>query len=100
MQICDCCSNQGPLMPSPNRDRFCRVATRASAAILATANLLAAATLLAESPDRQAAQWTILMGGSVAVDGRPERIREIRNLPDGEFRLELIDLVGTNILPP
>src|SRR5262245_61909653 len=54
----------------------------------------------AEPRDRQVAEWVILMGGSVRMVGQPERIREVRTLPSEEFQLELVDLVGTNILPP
>src|SRR5688500_5259901 len=54
----------------------------------------------AESPDRQVAEWTILMCGSVCVERQTDRIGEIRDLPVEDFQLELVDLVGTNILPP
>src|SRR3954454_17815913 len=60
----------------------------------------AAPTLRAEPPDRQVAEWAILSGGSVLLEGRAERIREATLLPAEDFRLELVDLVGTNILPP
>ena len=35
-----------------------------------------------------------------AARGQPERVREATALPAGDFHLELVDLVGTNILPP
>src|SRR4051794_19687524 len=54
----------------------------------------------AEPSDRPVAEWVILMGGSVRVEGRDERIRELTRLPAGDFRLVLVDLVGTNINPP
>src|SRR3954454_8379664 len=60
----------------------------------------AAPTLRAEPPDRQVAEWAILSGGSVLLEGWAERIREVTLLPTEDFRLELVDLVGTNILPP
>src|SRR5262249_51164907 len=60
----------------------------------------AAAPVLAEAQDRQVAEWAILLGGSVRLEGRPERIRDLTKLPTGDFYLELVDLVGTNILPP
>src|SRR3954449_3990893 len=60
----------------------------------------AAPTLRAEPPDRQVAEWAILSGGSVLMEGSAERIREVTLLPAEDFRLELVDLVGTNILPP
>src|SRR6476646_3303337 len=60
----------------------------------------AATPLLAEPQDRQVAEWVILQGGSVRLEGRPERIHDLTKLPPGGFHLELVDLVGTNILPP
>ena len=54
----------------------------------------------AEPQDRQVAEWVLLMGGSVRLEGRAERIREVTQLPAADFQLELVDLVGTNILPP
>ncbi len=54
----------------------------------------------AEPADRQVAEWVILMGGSVRLHGAQERIRELTMLPAADFRLELADLVGTNINPP
>src|SRR5436190_9806009 len=69
-------------------------------AVAASLWMSAAAPLRAESQDRQVAEWTLLQGGSVRLEGRPERIREVTKLPPGDFHLELVDLVGTNILPP
>src|SRR5205823_3762788 len=62
--------------------------------------LIAATPLAAEPQDRQVAEWAILLGGSVRLEGRAERIRDLTKLPAGDFHLELVDLVGTNILPP
>src|SRR6478736_4343704 len=56
--------------------------------------------LWAEQQDRQVAEWAILVGGSVRIEGKAERVRELPKLPAEDFSLELIDLVGTNILPP
>ena len=61
---------------------------------------LVSSPLRAEPLDRQVAEWVILMGGSVRLEGQAERIREVTELPAGDFHLELVDLVGTNILPP
>src|SRR5262245_41834414 len=54
----------------------------------------------AEPQDRQVAEWTLLLGGSIKLEGHPDRIRELTALPAGDFSVELVDLVGTNILPP
>ncbi len=56
--------------------------------------------LRAEPLDRQVAEWVNLMGGTVRLSGQTDRIREIANLPAADFAVELVDLVGTNILPP
>src|SRR5437016_1494354 len=77
------------------------MAVRFAGAVLAAALWMsAAAPLRAEPQDRQVAEWTLLQGGSVRLEGRPERFREVTKLPAGDFHLELVDLVGTNILPP
>jgi hypothetical protein len=61
---------------------------------------VASHTARAEPLDRKVAEWVLLMGGTVRLEGQAERVREIADLPMDDFRLELIDLVGTNILPP
>src|SRR4051812_23766377 len=72
-----------------------------SFALISCAALLGGVpSLRAERQDRQVAEWAILLGGSVRVEGKPDRIRELPKLPAEDFSLELIDLVGTNILPP
>src|SRR6476620_3360875 len=55
--------------------------------------------LRAELQDRQVAEWVILLGGSVRLEGQGERVREVTQLPAGDFRLEVVNLVGTNMLP-
>ncbi|MBI3467901.1 MAG: hypothetical protein HY000_33255, partial [Planctomycetes bacterium] len=62
--------------------------------------LFPAVPLRAEPQDRQVAEWVLLLGGSVGLEGQTERVRDVTRLPSGDFRLELVDLVGTNILPP
>ena len=61
---------------------------------------LVSSPLRAEPLDRQVAEWVILQGGSVRLEGQEGRIRELTQLPAADFRLELADLVGTNINPP
>ncbi len=56
--------------------------------------------LQAEPLDRHVAEWVIFSGGSVSVGGRAQRIGEVTDLPAGDFQLTLVDLVGSNILPP
>jgi Leucine-rich repeat (LRR) protein len=51
-------------------------------------------------PDRQVAEWAILMGGSVRLVSEAEHIHEISELPATDFHLEHLNLVGTNISPP
>lgn len=54
----------------------------------------------AQSQDLSVAEWTILNGGTVRIEGQVERTREVSQLPKDDFRIDLIDLVGTNISPP
>ncbi len=63
--------------------------------------LLAAATVLpAADIDREVAVWALHMGGSVVLEGSRNRIRDVADLPAGDFRIEVLNLVGTNIHPP
>src|SRR3954452_20086185 len=80
------------------RDDFARPAILAAGFWLALS--LTSSPLRAEPPDRQVAEWVILMGGSVRLEGQDERIRELSKLPPTDFHLEMADLVGTNINPP
>src|SRR3954451_19069297 len=80
------------------RDDFARPAILAAGFWLALS--LTASTLRVEPLDRQVAEWVILMGGSVRLEGQDGRIRELTDLPAADFHLELVDLVGTNINPP
>src|SRR5947209_3986074 len=82
----------------PDRKTPARFAIAAVAIWLAPC--LAASPLRADPVDRQVAEWAILMGGSVRLEGRDERIRELTKLPSDDFHLELADFVGTNINPP
>src|SRR6059058_2174070 len=70
------------------------------AIIAGLGSTIAAPALLAEPQDRQVAEWVILQGGSVRLEGRADCIRDLTQLPADDFHLELVDLVGTNILPP
>ena len=74
--------------------------SRLALSLVVLFSLSAPSPLLADPQDRQVAEWALLLGGSVRLEGRPERIREVTKLPAGDFHLELVDLVGTNILPP
>lgn len=62
--------------------------------------LLAPLQLGAAELDREVAEWVIWVGGTVGVDGQPGRVNDVTALPEGDFELALIDLVGCNILPP
>src|SRR5262249_36842754 len=50
--------------------------------------------------DRQVAEWTLFMGGAVALEGRPEMIRDVGQLPPGDIRVTIVDWVGVNVDPP
>jgi Leucine-rich repeat (LRR) protein len=70
------------------------------AIVVALGFFLVARPACAEPQDRQVAEWVLLLGGSVRIEGSSERVRELTALPSGDFHLELVDLVGANILPP
>ena len=40
------------------------------------------------------------LGGTVGVEGQSARVDDVQDLPGADFRLDLVDLVGCNILPP
>ncbi len=67
---------------------------------LVLALCLSPSFLWAESLDRQVAEWVLQLGGSVGLENQSGRVRDVTRLPDEDFALELIDLVGTNIFPP
>src|SRR5579859_7587995 len=52
----------------------------------------------ATAADREAAQWVIRQGGRVMVNGG-EPIRDIANLPPGDFRVTGVDLFGAPVAP-
>src|SRR5262249_3967033 len=87
-----------PQMNVMARDALTRPVILAVAGWIALS--LASSRLGAEPLDRQVAEWVILMGGSVRLEGQEGRIRELTQLPAAHFHLELADLVGTNIDPP
>jgi hypothetical protein len=49
--------------------------------------------------DRKTAEWVLRAGGNVRVVSKSERIYNLADLPDGDFRLAAVDLVGTKIDP-
>jgi N-acyl-D-amino-acid deacylase len=49
--------------------------------------------------DRGAAQWVIRNGGTVRLADQTRLIRDVADLPEGDFQLEAVDLVGTIINP-
>ena len=60
----------------------------------------AARPLRSETADRRVAEWVLVMGGVVETSGAARRADSADQLPAGEFRLAVIDLVGTNVYPP
>ena len=62
--------------------------------------LLFAVLCSAMASDRQAAEWTLFMGGAVGLHGRPGVIRDIAALPAGDLEVEVLDWVGMNVDPP
>jgi len=70
--------------------------------LLASAVLTLAITApaLAAEADQQVAQWALHMGGAVTLEGRSAPIRDATALPDGDFRIAVLNLVGVNMHPP
>lgn len=56
-----------------------------------------AVAALAGPADQAAARWTLLEGGRVGIGGRV--IRDIADLPAGDYQLEMIDWVAVNAVP-
>jgi N-acyl-D-aspartate/D-glutamate deacylase/Leucine-rich repeat (LRR) protein len=55
--------------------------------------------LVTATSDRKTAEWVLRAGGNVRVLGKTDRIYNLADLPDGDFRLSAVDLVGTMIDP-
>jgi Leucine-rich repeat (LRR) protein len=68
--------------------------------LLALTTLATAVPLSAADADREVAVWVIHMGGFVVLEGDTRRIRDAAALPDGDFRIEVINMVGANMHPP
>src|SRR4051794_10990921 len=54
----------------------------------------------AAEADREVALWALRMNGSVILEGDTRRIRDIADLPSGDFRIVALNLIGTNMHPP
>jgi hypothetical protein len=69
---------------------------------IAIAGLLAAWPLLAvaQQTNREVAEWALFMGGTVVLEGDQRRIRDVAELPAGDFKIRILDLVGANVEPP
>src|SRR4051812_1799923 len=85
---------------TPGHSRRAIIRCWSIAAAIGLGLSFAPSPILAEPQDRQVAEWALLLGGSVRIEGRADRVRDVTKLPEGDFSLELVDLVGTNILPP
>src|SRR5579872_5046889 len=57
--------------------------------------ILLPAAVSAQTPDRAAAEWVLRLGGTVTIEGAARSVRNLVNLPPGEFAISGIDLVGT-----
>src|SRR5438105_284527 len=49
--------------------------------------------------DRDLSEWAIRWQGRVILDGHPEPIADVAQLPEGEIRIEAIDLTGAVMHP-
>ena len=63
--------------------------------------LSAPVAALAETLDREVAEWVIRMGGNVVTMGpQPRVLSDLSDLPQKDFRIHTVNLVGANINPP
>ena len=83
--MCACCS-----LPTICHRCFDRTV---GLSLLLVAMMLPASTR-AEPIDRQVAEWVLLLGGSVRLQGEDLRIHDVKELPTDDFQVELVDLVG------
>jgi len=58
---------------------------------------LLAATPLFANADRIVAERVLRLGGAVILEGRQRPIRDLQELPDTDFRIRTLDLVGVSI---
>src|SRR5438045_3861180 len=61
--------------------------------------LLLAFPLTLCAAERDTAEWVIRLGGRVMVNGNRTTVRNLWDLPAGEFRVTGVDLTGTLIDP-
>ncbi|MEZ5394603.1 MAG: hypothetical protein R2724_17450 [Bryobacterales bacterium] len=61
--------------------------------------LLLAACAVVSADDRAVAEWVLLMGGAVRTTQSRERLQALDALPEGEIRIESLDLIGVNLFP-
>src|SRR5262245_42606557 len=68
-------------------------------AAFTSAFFLAAAASLAQAPmaDRIVAERVLRLGGAVILSGQRVPIRDLDDLPDGDFRIQTLDLVGVSM---
>src|SRR3712207_27746 len=65
--------------------------------------LLAASIVLpckAEEADREVAVWALRLNGAVVLEGNPRPIRDVSELPAGDFRIVVLNMIGANMHPP
>src|SRR3954447_20001501 len=62
--------------------------------------VLAISRAIASDADCEVALWALRMNGSVVLEGDTRRIRDVADLPDGDFRIFVLNLIGTNMHPP
>ena len=70
------------------------------AAVSALSLSVPVTALRAAPVDRAAAEWAIRMGGWVRIHGQSTRTYRVADLPEKDFRLKVLNLVGCNIDPP
>ena len=61
--------------------------------------IIVAASSVAAASDRGVAEWVLRAGGTVVTEGGRAEIRDITQLPVGEFRVRAVNLVATTLKP-
>lgn len=88
--------------PAQLRVRRSHAASRFASVFVLSCLLTPAASrsLFGEPADRRVAEWALRTGGTVVLAGKGEPIGSVNQLPGGDFKLEILNLVGTNMKPP
>jgi Leucine-rich repeat (LRR) protein len=77
-----------------------KIPTMRSICVRVVLAALFALPVTAADADRDVALWALRMNGAVILEGSSRPIRDIADLPPGEFRIVVLNMIGTNMHPP